>query len=80
MPHDPDPVGAAGPTPIEATATEQMLAGQAPSPELIRHAADAIAEQVDRWSDFRGPADYKRDMAVVFTRRAQCASSAKRTK
>ena len=63
-------LGAAGPTPIEATAAEQMLAGQQPGPDLIRRAADAVAEQVDPLSDFRGPADYKRDMAVVFTRRA----------
>jgi aerobic carbon-monoxide dehydrogenase medium subunit len=63
-------LGAAGPTPIQATSTEQMLAGQPPSPELIRRAAESVAEQVDPLSDFRGPADYKRDMAVVFTRRA----------
>jgi carbon-monoxide dehydrogenase medium subunit len=63
-------IGAAGPTPIEATGTEEMLAGQLPSPELIRRAAEAVADQVDPLSDFRGPADYKRDMAVVFTRRA----------
>jgi aerobic carbon-monoxide dehydrogenase medium subunit len=63
-------LGAAGPTPIQATSTEQMLTGLPPSPELIRRAADTVAEQVDPLSDFRGPADYKRDMAVVFTRRA----------
>ena len=63
-------LGAAGPTPIQATAVEQLLAGQPPSPDLIRRAADAVAEQVDPLTDFRGPADYKRDMAVVFTRRA----------
>jgi carbon-monoxide dehydrogenase medium subunit len=63
-------LGAAGPTPIQATATEELLAGQQPGPELIRRAAEAVAEQVDPLSDFRGPADYKRDMAVVFTRRA----------
>ena len=63
-------LGAAGPTPIRATSTEQMLAGLPASAELIRRAADTVAEQVDPLSDFRGPADYKRDMAVVFTRRA----------
>ena len=63
-------LGAAGPTPIEATAASRCWPDRRPSPELIRHAADAIAEQVDPLSDFRGPADYKRDMAVVFTRRA----------
>jgi carbon-monoxide dehydrogenase medium subunit len=63
-------LGAAGPTPIRATAAEQLLNGQRISPDLIRRAAEAVAEQVDPLSDFRGPADYKRDMAVVFTRRA----------
>lgn len=63
-------LGAAGPTPIQATRTEQMLTGQRPDSELIERAAEAVAEQVDPLSDFRGPADYKRDMAVVFTRRA----------
>jgi carbon-monoxide dehydrogenase medium subunit len=63
-------LGAAGPTPIEATAAELMLIGQQPGADLIRRAAEAVAEQVDPLSDFRGPADYKRDMAVVFTRRA----------
>ncbi|MBV9598157.1 MAG: xanthine dehydrogenase family protein subunit M [Chloroflexi bacterium] len=63
-------LGAAGPTPIRATATEQLLTGQHASEDLIRRAAQAAAEQVDPLSDFRGPADYKRDMAVVFTHRA----------
>ncbi len=63
-------LGAAGPTPIQATGAERMLAGQPPRADLIRRAAEAVADQVDPLSDFRGPADYKRDMAVVFTRRA----------
>jgi aerobic carbon-monoxide dehydrogenase medium subunit len=63
-------LGAAGPTPIEATGTEQLLAGERPGTELIRRAAELVADTVDPLSDFRGPADYKRDMAVVFTRRA----------
>jgi carbon-monoxide dehydrogenase medium subunit len=63
-------VGAAGPTPIRATAAEQLVIGQVTTPDVVRRAAEAVAEQVDPLSDFRGPADYKRDMAVVFTRRA----------
>jgi aerobic carbon-monoxide dehydrogenase medium subunit len=63
-------LAAAGPTPVHATAVEQALQGQAPSPELIRQAAEAVADQVDPLDDFRGSAGYKRDMAVVFTRRA----------
>jgi carbon-monoxide dehydrogenase medium subunit len=63
-------VGAAGPTPIQATAVEHVLEGQPVSTELIRAAANAVAAQVDPLDDFRGTADYKRDMAIVFTRRA----------
>jgi aerobic carbon-monoxide dehydrogenase medium subunit len=63
-------LGAAGPTPIHATAVEQALVGQSITPQRIRDAADAVAELVDPLDDFRGSSGYKRDMAVVFTRRA----------
>ena len=63
-------LAAAGPTPVHATAVEQALEGQQATPENIRRAAEAVADQVDPLDDFRGSADYKRDMAVVFTRRA----------
>jgi CO/xanthine dehydrogenase FAD-binding subunit len=36
----------------------------------VQRAAEAVADQVDPLNDFRGSAEYKRDMAVVFTRRA----------
>jgi carbon-monoxide dehydrogenase medium subunit len=63
-------LGAAGPTPVHATAVEQALEGQAATQENIRQAAQAVADQVDPLDDFRGSSGYKRDMAVVFTRRA----------
>ena len=63
-------LGAAGPTPIHATAVEQALLGQSITPQKIRDAADAVAALVDPLDDFRGSSEYKRDMAVVFTRRA----------
>jgi carbon-monoxide dehydrogenase medium subunit len=63
-------LGAAGPTPIHATAVEQALIGQTITPQRIRDAADAVAALVDPLEDFRGSSEYKRDMAVVFTRRA----------
>ena len=53
-----------------ATAVEQALEGQAATQDNIRRAAEAVADQVDPLDDFRGSSDYKRDMAVVFTRRA----------
>jgi carbon-monoxide dehydrogenase medium subunit len=61
---------AAGPTPIRATEVESALTGQPVGAESIRLAAEAVRDQVDPLDDFRGSADYKREMAVVFTRRA----------
>jgi len=63
-------LGAAGPTPVHATAVEQELEGSQPTPEAIRRAAEAVRSQVDPLDDFRGSSEYKREMAVVFTRRA----------
>jgi carbon-monoxide dehydrogenase medium subunit len=61
---------AAAPTPIAAKAVEQELEGKSVSAEAIRRAAEAVEALVDPLDDFRGSAAYKRDMAVVFTRRA----------
>ncbi len=61
---------AAASTPVHATAVESALSGQPATAENIRAAAAQVADQVDPMDDFRGSADYKRDMAVVFTRRA----------
>jgi len=61
---------AAASTPVHATAVEDALRGQAATAENIRAAAQQVADQVDPMDDFRGSSEYKRDMAVVFTRRA----------
>ena len=63
-------LGAVAPTPVRATAVEAALEGQPVTADAVRSAAEAIAGQVDPLADFRGSAEYKRDMAVVFTRRA----------
>ena len=63
-------LGAAGMTPVRARAAEDMLRGQEPTVEVIRAAAMTVPEAVDPLDDFRGSADYKREMAGVFTRRA----------
>jgi len=63
-------LGAAGPTPLRASAVEQALEGKAITPAAVRGAAEAVADEVDPLDDFRGRSAYKRDMAVVFTRRA----------
>ena len=63
-------LGAVAPTPVRATAVEAALRGQPVTGDAIRSAAEAVAEQADPLADFRGSSEYKRDMAVVFTRRA----------
>jgi carbon-monoxide dehydrogenase medium subunit len=63
-------LAAAGPTPIRATAVEQAIEGQPATAAAIRRASEAVADEVEPLEDFRGSAAYKRDMAVVFTRRA----------
>ena len=63
-------LGAVAPTPVRATAVEEALEGQPVTADAIRTAAEAVADQVDPLADFRGSSEYKRDMAVVFTRRA----------
>ena len=63
-------LGAAGPIPIRARAAENLLRGQELTPDAIRAAAGAVPEIVDPLDDIRGSADYKREMAAVFTRRA----------
>ncbi len=61
---------AAGPTAVHATEVENELTGKPITAQGIRAAAEAVASQVDPLDDFRGSSDYKRRMAVVFTRRA----------
>src|SRR5581483_3936655 len=63
-------LGSAATTPVRADQAEAALKGQELTPERLREAAQLIAGQVDPISDFRGSSDYKRDMAVVWTRRA----------
>ena len=63
-------LGAAATIPLRATAVEDALHGQAPTPTVLHEAAALVADAVDPTSDFRGSAGYKRNMAVVFVRRA----------
>ena len=63
-------LGALGTTPLRATAVEDLLRGTKVTQEAVRDAAEAVRERVEPLDDFRGSADYKREMAVVFTRRA----------
>ena len=63
-------LGAAGTTPIRARLAEDALRGQELTEDAIRAAAATVPDAVDPLDDFRGSADYKREMAGVFTRRA----------
>ncbi len=63
-------LGAVGTTAIHATGAEDALRGQPLTDEVIRAAAATVKDVVDPLEDYRGSADYKREMAEVFTRRA----------
>ena len=63
-------LGAVAPTPLRATSVEEALRGKEVNKEAVRKAAETVADQVNPLDDFRGSAEYKRDMAVVHTRRA----------
>ncbi len=73
-------LGAAATTPIRATAVENALRGETPTPTVLREAAALVADAVDPTSDFRGSAAYKRDMAVVFVQRAVAQAVARARK
>ena len=63
-------LGSLGTTPIRARAVEAALRGQQVTTDLIRRAAESVEDEVDPLDDFRGSAQYKREMAQVFVRRA----------
>lgn len=63
-------LGAAGTTPVRARVAEDLLRGRELTDDAIRAAAAVVPDAVDPLDDFRGSADYKREMAGVFTRRA----------
>lgn len=63
-------LGSVGVTPIRASSVEAALRGQRLTPEAIRDASLTVRSVVEPLDDFRGSAEYKRDMAVVWTRRA----------
>ena len=57
-------------SPFAATDAEAILAGNAPSDELFRRAAGAVATQSSPVGDVRGPVEYKRAMAAELTMRS----------
>ena len=69
-------LGSVGLTPLPATAAADLLRGQPLTAAHIRAAAEVIPDLVDPLDDHRGSADYKREMAAVFTRRALTQAAA----
>ena len=63
-------LGSVGLTPIRATAAEDALRGRPLTEDNIKAAAALVPDAVDPLDDHRGSAEYKREMAGVFTRRA----------
>jgi aerobic carbon-monoxide dehydrogenase medium subunit len=55
---------------LRATAAEDVLRGQTPSPELLRAAGEAAAQQSEPLADVDGDEAYKRTVIGVYTRRA----------
>jgi carbon-monoxide dehydrogenase medium subunit len=58
------------PTPVRATAAEELLVGQSYSDELVREASGMIRSVVDPESDVHASAEYRRITAEVMARRA----------
>jgi aerobic carbon-monoxide dehydrogenase medium subunit len=63
-------LSAVGPTTVEVARAEEMLRGQVPADDLFEKAGEIAAEDCAPISDGRGPADYKRHLAGVLTKRA----------
>jgi aerobic carbon-monoxide dehydrogenase medium subunit len=63
-------LAALGPTTIEVSRAEELLRGQTPSEDLFEKAGEIAAEDCMPIPDGRGPADYKRHLAGVLTKRA----------
>ncbi|HTU99337.1 MAG TPA: xanthine dehydrogenase family protein subunit M [Luteitalea sp.] len=63
---------------IRLTAAEQVLAGQAPTPEVFARVADAAAGALeDVNADIHASAEYRTAMVSVFVRRALAAAGAR---
>ena len=58
------------PKPVRIGSVEGMLKGKAFTPELLRTASEAVMNEVEPVGDFRGSAEYRREMAGVLARRA----------
>lgn len=62
-------LGSVGPTPLRSPSAEAVLIGQKPTGALLERAAGAAQRDCSPILDFRGSAEYRRDMVGVLTRR-----------
>ena len=62
-------LGAVAPTPLRASAAEELLRGRRLDAELLQAAADAAMSQATPIDDVRGTAGYRREMVGVLARR-----------
>ena len=67
-------LGAVASTALRASDLESALQGADAKFDVLKDASQSVAGIVDPTSDPRGSAGYKRDMAVVFARRAMQAA------
>jgi carbon-monoxide dehydrogenase medium subunit len=63
-----------GPKAFRAVAVEERLSGAAADAERIREAAAGVSEGIEANSDLYASADYRRQMAAVYTARAIAAA------
>lgn len=63
-------LGAVAPTPIRAPSAEAVLIGERPAEGLFEEAGAAASRDSKPIDDFRGSAEYRRDMVKVLTKRA----------
>jgi carbon-monoxide dehydrogenase medium subunit/2-furoyl-CoA dehydrogenase FAD binding subunit len=63
-------LGGVGPTPIRAKAAEDLLAGKAITEALMAEAGVKAAEAAEPEADYHASAEYRKDMARVYTVRS----------
>ena len=63
-------VGAVAPSPIRIPSAEALLEGQKPTKKLIEHIANVVVENIHPIDNFRGTAQFRKDISRVYTRRA----------
>jgi carbon-monoxide dehydrogenase medium subunit len=63
-------LGGAAPTPVRAKQAEALLRDEKITESAIEAASVEVSKNCDPLSDAHGPADYKRKMAGLLTKRA----------